>query len=123
MLLGGQTTEFHMMAILPIVSYTNVGFPWIQFAYQLKATPFGRLAEQFSCTVHSHLASFNMVPMHFGALRGHPPSNGANWECQAKPRVRAKSGPVETGLTGLTGPVGMAPINSYCKQQNIGGGP
>ena len=40
MLLGGQTTEFHMNAILPIASYTNgVSFP-IQFAYWLKATPF-----------------------------------------------------------------------------------
>ena len=40
MLLGGQTTEFHMNAILPIVSYTTgVGFP-IQFAYRPKATPF-----------------------------------------------------------------------------------
>jgi len=38
MLLGGQTTEFHMNAILPIASYTNgVGFS-IQFAYHLKAT-------------------------------------------------------------------------------------
>ena len=40
MLLGGQTTEFHMNAILPIASYTNgVGF-LIQFAYWPKATPF-----------------------------------------------------------------------------------
>ena len=40
MLLGGQTTEFHMNAILPIGLYTTgVGFP-IQFAYRLKATPF-----------------------------------------------------------------------------------
>ena len=40
MLLGGQTTEFHMNAILPIVSYTiGVDFP-IQFAYRPKATPF-----------------------------------------------------------------------------------
>ena len=40
MLLGGQTTEFHMNTILPIGSYTNgVGF-LILFAYQPKATPF-----------------------------------------------------------------------------------
>ena len=40
MLLGGQATEFHMNAILPIASYTNgVGFP-IQFVYRPKATPF-----------------------------------------------------------------------------------
>ena len=40
MLLVGQTTEFHMNAILQIASYTNgVGFP-IQFAYLPKATPF-----------------------------------------------------------------------------------
>ena len=39
MLLGDQTTEFHLNAILHIASYTNgVGFP-IQFAYQPKATP------------------------------------------------------------------------------------
>ena len=37
---GGQTTEFHMNAILPIASYTNgVSFP-IQFACRSKATPF-----------------------------------------------------------------------------------
>ena len=112
-----------MIAILPIASYTSVGFPWIQFAYRSKATPFGRLVEQFCCTVHSHLASFNMVPMRFGALRGRSPSNGANWERQAKPRVRGKSGLVETGLTGLTGPAGTVLINSYCKQQNLGGDP
>ena len=40
MLLGGQATEFHMNAILPIALYTiGVGFP-IQFVYQPKATPF-----------------------------------------------------------------------------------
>ena len=46
MLLRGQTTQFHMNAILPIVSYTNgVGFP-IQFAYWPKATPFaGKVCE------------------------------------------------------------------------------
>ena len=104
MLLGGQTTEFHMNTILPIASYSNgVCFP-IRFAYQPKATPFagkacehnhkngklleGRLAEQFCRTVRSHLASFNVVPNFFGALRGRPPSNNANWqrlEAQGKP--------------------------------------
>ena len=69
MLLGGQTTEFYMNAILPLASYT-IAFPWIQFAYWSKATPLGGLAEQFCGTVHGHLASFNMVSMHFGALRG-----------------------------------------------------
>ena len=40
MLLGGQTTKFHMNATLPIASYNNgVGFP-ILFAYRPKATPF-----------------------------------------------------------------------------------
>ena len=41
LLVGDQTTEFHLNAILHIASYTNgvtVGFP-IQFAYQPKATP------------------------------------------------------------------------------------
>ena len=94
-----------MNAILPIASYnTGVGFP-IRFAYRPKATPFageacetnhslvgtescwkepqGRLAQQFCHTVRSHLTSFNMVSMCFGALHGRPPSNGANCQCQA----------------------------------------
>ena len=44
MFLGGQTTEFHMNAILPIGSYTNgVGF-LILFAYRLKVLPFADVA-------------------------------------------------------------------------------
>ena len=36
--LRGKTTEFHMNAILPIVSYTANGVSFlIQFAYRLKA--------------------------------------------------------------------------------------
>ena len=49
MLLGGQTTELHIDAILPITSYTNgEGFP-IQFAYRPKATPFGGEACETNC--------------------------------------------------------------------------
>ena len=45
MLLEGQTTEFDMNAILPIVSYTDGVSFLIQFAYRPKATPFaGELA-------------------------------------------------------------------------------
>ena len=88
-----STTEFHTNVILPIALYTNgVGFP-IQFAYRPKATPFAgeacetnrslvrmescwkTIAEQFCCTVCSHLARFNIVPMCFGALRGRPHRN------------------------------------------------
>jgi len=36
-------------------------------------------SEQFSCTIHNLLASFNMSPMCLGALCGHLLSNGANW--------------------------------------------
>jgi len=75
MLLAGHTTEFYT---------TGVGGS----AYRSKATPFagetcettgnrkkgklleGRLAEQFCRTVRSHLSSFNMIPVCFGALRG-----------------------------------------------------
>ena len=42
--------------------------------------------EKFVHFVHSHLASFNMSPMCLRALRGHLPSNGANWRCQANHR-------------------------------------
>ena len=84
MLLGGQTTEFHINAILPIASYSNgVCFP-IRFAYQPKATPFAGEACETNHT---------MVPNFFGALRGRPLSNNANWqrlEAQGKPRVREK---------------------------------
>ena len=103
MLLGGQTTEFHMNVILTIASYsTGVGFS-LQFAYRPKAAPFAgeacarlivpyknaksleeRLAEQLCRTVRSHLVSFNVVPMCFGALRGRPPSKNANWQRQAR---------------------------------------
>ena len=49
MLLGGQTTEFLMNAILPIGSYTNgVGFP-IQFAFRPKATPFAGKTCETNC--------------------------------------------------------------------------
>ena len=40
-------------------------------------------SEEFFCTVHSHLASFNMLPTCLGALCGHLPSSGANWQHQA----------------------------------------
>ena len=90
--------QFHMNATLPIGSYTNgVGFP-ILFAFFISQKPHpsqmkpnckngksleGRLAEQFCHTVRSHLTSFNMIPLCFGALRERPPSSGTNWQCQA----------------------------------------
>ena len=57
-----------------------------------------------------------MVPMCFGALRGRPPSNGANWNRQAS--HEGKSGPVETGLTG---PAATA-LQDFGKQQGVVGG-
>ena len=88
MLLGGQTTEFHMNVILTIALYsTGVGFP-VQFAYCPKATPFAGEACETNCslvrmesrwkedsrkfclTVCSHLASFNALPMTGYVLRG-----------------------------------------------------
>ena len=87
MLLGAQTTEFHMKAILPIASYTNgVSFP-IQFAYRPKATPFAGepcetnhyLVRMETCwktrgTVLLHClqpsCKFQHGTMCFGALRG-----------------------------------------------------
>ena len=51
MLVGGQRTEFHMNAILPIALYTTgVGLP-IQFAYRPKATPFAGEACETKCSV------------------------------------------------------------------------
>ena len=35
----------------------------------------GRLVEEFCRTVRSHLSSFSMVPMCFGALHGRPPGS------------------------------------------------
>ena len=91
-----------MNGILPIVSYTTGGGFLIRFAYRPKATPLASeacetnpsLVRTESCwkedsrnssvaLFHSHLTSFNMVPMCFGALRGRPPSNGTNWQQQA----------------------------------------
>lgn len=42
----------------------------------------GKLAEQFCRTIHSHPASFNVIPIYmcFGALRGRLSSNNANWQ-------------------------------------------
>ena len=97
----GQMTELHMNAILPIALYTNgVGFrsssligrkphpsqvklARLAIVHLQERKVVGRLAEQFCRTVRSHLASFNMVPVCFGALHGRPPCNGANWQCQA----------------------------------------
>ena len=97
----GQMTELHMNAILPIALYTNgVGFrsssligrkphpsqvklARLAIVHLQERKVVGRLAEQFCRTVRSYLASFNMVPVCFGALHGRPPCNGANWQCQA----------------------------------------
>ena len=51
-------------------------------------------------TVHGHLASFSTLVVHLGAMRGRLQSNGAIWQCQAS-HGDGKSGPIETGLTGL----------------------
>ena len=32
-------------------------------------------SEEFSCTIRSHLTSFNMSTVYLGALRGHPPES------------------------------------------------
>ena len=70
------------------------------FAFKSGKLLEGRPTEQFCCTVRSHLASFNTVPMCFGALCGRPLSNGANWQRQAS-HEWGKRWTVETGLTGL----------------------
>ena len=114
MLLEGQTTEFHMNAILPIASYTNgVSFP-IQFAYRLKATPFAGEACETICS----LARMESCWKTRGTVLLHclpPPrkfQHGASWRCMGVRQVMAlignarqatsegKSGLVETGLTG-----------------------
>ena len=59
-----------------------------------------RLAQQICYTARSHLASFNMVPMCFGALREHPPSTMALIGNARQATSEGESGPVETGLTG-----------------------
>ena len=79
----------------------------------------GRLAEQFCRTVHSHLASFNMVQaMCFGALRGRPPSNGAiivnAWQATSE----GKSGPVGTGLTGPAA-TALHPVSNYTSKRAL----
>ena len=94
MLLGGQTTEFHMynytlyLSILPIASYsTGFGFlivclshnphpSQMRLARLIVCLEEGKVVERktrkrFFRTVCSHLASFNMSPL----------SNDANWRC------------------------------------------
>ena len=94
---------YEYLPFLPIGSYKLQH--WIQLSDHLlilQATPFTdeackiiiiRLEEQkavgrktqksFVCTVCNHLTSFNISPVWLGALRERPPSNGANWRCQA----------------------------------------
>ena len=119
MLLGGQTTEFHMNAILPIASYTNgVGF-LIQFAYQPKTTPIaGEACETNRSLVRTESCwkedLRNSSVALFAAI-----SQVSTWylcaagRCMGVHQAMAlignarqatgdgKCGPVETGLTGL----------------------
>ena len=61
---GGQTTEFHMNAILPIASYTNgVSFP-IQFACRSKATPFAGEACETNLRTESCWKTHGTVLLH-----------------------------------------------------------
>ena len=61
-----------------------------------------RLTGQFCHTVYSHLTSFNMAPICFGVLSGRPLSNAVHVISDARQAMsKAKSGPVETGLTRL----------------------
>ena len=97
---GGKTTEFHMNEYLPFALHTGVGF---SDPYRSKATPFPgeaceinqsftskngkllgeKLAKQLCRTAHSPHASFNLVPVCLGTLRGGPLNNGSNWRRQA----------------------------------------
>ena len=99
MLLGGQTTEFHMNAILPIASYTNgVGFP-ILFAYRPKATLFAAISQ---VSTWCPCASGHCVGVRQAmALVGDA----------MQATSEGKSGLVETGLTG---PAATAPSTGNC---------
>ena len=94
MLLGGQTTEFHMYEYLPIASYnTGFGFLIVRYGLSLFAWKNGELLEdldEFFCIICSHLTSFSMSPVYLGAMRGRSLSNGANLVTPSKPRVREK---------------------------------
>ena len=128
MLIGGQTTEFHMNAILPIASYTNgVGFP-ILFAYRPKATLFaGEACETNRSLVRTESSledSRNSSVALFAAI-----SQVSTWcpcasgHCVGVRQAMAlvgdamqatsegKSGPVETRLTG---PAATAPSTGNC---------
>ena len=118
MLLGGQTTEFHVNAILPIASYTNgVGF-LIQFAYGPKATPFageacetnrslvlknGKLLEDSRNSFVALFAAISQVSTWYLCALGR--CMGVRQAMALIGNARqatseGKSGPVETGLTG-----------------------
>ena len=63
-------------------------------------------SEEFFRTVWSHFASLKMPGVWLGALRGRPPSNGANWRRQVSHGGRKKwSG---WNLTNRTGGYGTA---------------
>ena len=113
MLLGGQTTEFHMNAILPIASYTNGVSFRIQFAYRPKATPFASeaceaihsLARMESCWKTRGTVLLHCLP---SRKFQHGASGRCVGVCQAMALIgkarqatsEGKSGLVETGLTG-----------------------
>ena len=113
MLLGGQTTEFHMNAI---ASYSNgVGFP-IQFDYRPKATPFAGEACETNCSLVSRwkedspnssialFAAISQVSMWYLCASGRCVSVRRAITLIGNARQatsEGKIGPVETGLTGL----------------------
>ena len=102
MLLGGETTDFHMYKHLPFC----VVLVWLSDRpLTSQATPFageacgtikfawrnGKLLEDSDGlfrTVRSHLGSFSMSSVYFGAVRGRSLSNGANLAMPSKPQVR-----------------------------------
>ena len=134
MLVGGQRTEFHMNAILPIVSYTTgVGFP-IQFAYRPKATPsfrrWGLQDYSFSCknrkvvgrktrvTVLSHCSQPSRKFQHGTCvLWAVAWASAEQWQCQASHEWGEKwSGWNQTNRTGGYGPV--MPRLLFAEQEN-----
>ena len=114
MLLGGQTTELHMNAILTIASYTNgASFP-IQFAYRPKATPFASEA----CETNRSLVRTESWWMTSGTVLLHCSQPSCKFQHASRRCVgirqamalignarqatsEGRSDPVETGLTGL----------------------
>ena len=108
MLLGGQTTEFHIMNTYPFCPLHSIptGFSFLIVHLSRKPHPsqmrlasliagsLGRTEscwkEEFFCTVHSHLVSFNVSSVCLGTLLACLLSNGANWRCQVSHELGKK---------------------------------